>query len=295
MQEFFHLAVTGKMDKDTLNVMKQPRCGVSDVSEGQKAPIRIWNKKVLTYRINNYTPDLPRRTIEAAIARAFQVWSDVTPLTFQKVFIPADIEIAFVHGEHGDYSPFDRQGGVLAHAYYPGVGIGGDTHFDEAEKWSAYNREVNLFLVAAHEFGHALGLSHSNVVGSLMYPTYSYTNPQIFRLPSNDRRRIQRLYVSSEGYKGCVVVRQQPAELAAESDSDEAEEEHGPVLEAGEGPDEGSASEAEIGPEPLGIDVQTPEPPEADSREAEEQEEPVPSARKQKLTKETPQRSDLGQ
>ncbi|XP_034265084.1 matrix metalloproteinase-18-like [Pantherophis guttatus] len=194
MQKFFHLAVTGKMDKDTLNVMKQPRCGVSDVSEGQKAPIRIWNKKVLTYRINNYTPDLPRRTIEAAIARAFQVWSDVTPLTFQKVFRAADIEIAFVHGEHGDYSPFDRQGGVLAHAYYPGSGIGGDTHFDEAEKWSSYNREVNLFLVAAHEFGHALGLSHSNVVGSLMYPTYSYTNPQIFRLPSNDRRRIQRLY-----------------------------------------------------------------------------------------------------
>ncbi|XP_058041566.1 matrix metalloproteinase-18-like [Ahaetulla prasina] len=194
MQEFFHLSVTGRMDKDTLNVMKQPRCGVSDDSEDHKAPTRIWNKKVLTYRINNYTPDLPRTTVEAAIEKAFQVWSDVTPLRFQKVFRPADIEISFARGEHGDYNPFDRQGGVLAHAYFPGSGIGGDTHFDEAEKWSAENRGVNLFLVAAHEFGHALGLSHSNVIGSLMYPTYAYTNPQSFSLPDNDRQRIQRFY-----------------------------------------------------------------------------------------------------
>ncbi|XP_070607762.1 macrophage metalloelastase-like [Erythrolamprus reginae] len=194
MQKFFHLAVSGKMDKDTLNVMKQPRCGVSDVTEGQKAPVRIWTKRVLTYRIKNYTPDLKRGPVDAAIAKAFRVWSDVTPLKFHKVSRPADIEIAFEHGEHGDYNPFDRRGGVLAHAFFPGSGIGGDTHFDEAEKWSEYNREVNLFLVAAHEFGHALGLSHSNVVGSLMYPTYSYNNPSSFRLPINDRQRIQRLY-----------------------------------------------------------------------------------------------------
>ncbi|XP_015670200.1 matrix metalloproteinase-18 [Protobothrops mucrosquamatus] len=194
MQEFFHLTVTGKMDKQTVNVMKRPRCGVSDVSEGHKAGTRIWNKRVLTYRINNYTPDLPRSTVNTAIAKAFRVWSDVTPLSFQKVFRPADIEIFFAHGEHGDNNPFDRQGGVLAHAYYPGPGIGGDAHFDEAERWSEYNRETNLFLVAAHEFGHALGLSHSNVIGSLMYPTYTYTNPNYFRLPSNDRQRIQRFY-----------------------------------------------------------------------------------------------------
>uniref|UniRef100_A0A8C7E1S9 Peptidase metallopeptidase domain-containing protein n=1 Tax=Naja naja TaxID=35670 RepID=A0A8C7E1S9_NAJNA len=193
MQKYFHLAVTGKMDKDTLNVMKQPRCGVSDVSEEYKA-IRIWNKQVLTYRINNYTPDLSRRTVDTTIARAFRVWSDVTPLRFQKVFSRADIEIFFAYGAHGDDSAFDGRGKVLAHAYFPGPGIGGDTHFDEAEKWSAYNREVNLFLVAAHEFGHALGLSHSNVFGSLMFPSYTYSNPQFFRLPDNDRQRIQRLY-----------------------------------------------------------------------------------------------------
>lgn len=53
---------------------------------------------------------------------------------------------------------------------------------------------VNLFLVAAHEFGHSLGLAHSNVYGALMYPLYSYQNPENFRLSADDRRGIQKLY-----------------------------------------------------------------------------------------------------
>ncbi|XP_007443198.2 macrophage metalloelastase-like [Python bivittatus] len=194
MQKFFHLTVTGKMDKETLTVMKKTRCGVPDVSEENKAGTTIWNKRQLTYRINNYTPDLPRWKVDETIVKAFQVWSDVTPLSFRKTSRPADIEIFFAHGDHGDYGRFDGRGGILAHAFFPGSGLGGDTHFDEAERWSEYNRETNLFLVAAHEFGHALGLTHSNVVGSLMYPTYTYRDPNSFRLPSNDRRRIQRFY-----------------------------------------------------------------------------------------------------
>lgn len=57
-----------------------------------------------------------------------------------------------------------------------------------------YAAGVNLFLVAAHEFGHSLGLAHSNVRGALMYPLYSYVNPETFTLPQDDRRGIQKLY-----------------------------------------------------------------------------------------------------
>ncbi|XP_061485593.1 collagenase 3-like [Rhineura floridana] len=195
MQQFFHLTVTGKMDKETMNVMKKPRCGVLDVSENHKsAGVSRWGKNLLTYRINNYTPDMHKSKVNEAIAMAFKVWSDVTPLQFKRTFGPADIEISFAYGAHGDYNPFDGPGGTLAHAYFPGSGIGGDAHFDESEQFSQYNRGVNLFLVAAHEFGHSLGLRHSNVPGALMYPTYSYVDPKNFYLPYDDRRKIQRLY-----------------------------------------------------------------------------------------------------
>lgn len=47
-------------------------------------------------RIVNYTPDLPQKKVDDAIRRAFMVWSDVTPLQFQRVFNRhADIVIGF--------------------------------------------------------------------------------------------------------------------------------------------------------------------------------------------------------
>ncbi|NXE37638.1 MMP7 protein, partial [Ptilorrhoa leucosticta] len=196
MQRYFHLTVTGKLDTETERIMKFPRCGFPDVAEYQTFPgTPKWKKTHLTYKIVSYTSDLPTNKVDDAIKRALMVWSDVTPLRFQRVFMRhADIEIRFARREHGDGSPFDGRGGVLAHAFAPGEGIGGDAHFDDDEKWSDINQDVNLFLVAAHEFGHSLGLAHSNHPGALMYPLYSYQNPETFRLSDDDRRGIQKLY-----------------------------------------------------------------------------------------------------
>ncbi|XP_050188695.1 matrilysin [Myiozetetes cayanensis] len=196
MQRFFHLTVTGTLNKETEETMKLPRCGMPDIAEYQTFPGNPrWKKTHLTYRIVNYTPDLPRWKVDDAIKKALMVWSDVTPLNFRRIQRgQADIEIRFARRAHGDGYPFDGRGNTLAHAFAPGEGIGGDAHFDEDEKWSDFNQEVNLFLVAAHEFGHSLGLAHSSVRGALMYPIYSYENPATFRLSADDRRGIQKLY-----------------------------------------------------------------------------------------------------
>nr|XP_015807524.2 collagenase 3 [Nothobranchius furzeri] len=194
MQRFFKLKVTGKVDEATLDVMKKPRCGVPEVRGYSHFPRDLkWGKNNVTFRILNYTPDLVKSDVDRAIRRALNVWSDVTPLTFHKLHEGnADIMISFGTKEHGDYNPFDGPNGLLAHAYPPGPGIGGDTHFDEEEHWTKDSSMYNLFIVAAHELGHALGMSHSSDPGALMYPIYSYTTG--YPLSEDDIEGIQDLY-----------------------------------------------------------------------------------------------------
>uniref|UniRef100_A0A8C9TC86 Collagenase 3 n=1 Tax=Scleropages formosus TaxID=113540 RepID=A0A8C9TC86_SCLFO len=189
VQNFFHLEVTGKLDTKTLGMMTKARCAESDVDQFRTK----WLSTNLTFRIVNYTPDLKKSEVDRAIRKAFNVWSRVTPLVFEKLYKGnADIMISFVSKEHGDNNPFDGPEGLLAHAYAPGKNLGGDVHFDDDERWTSDSTEYNLFLVAAHEFGHALGLSHSTDPGALMHPMYSYN--QGYPLSELDVHEIQALY-----------------------------------------------------------------------------------------------------
>ncbi|XP_066103789.1 neutrophil collagenase [Saccopteryx bilineata] len=200
MQRFFGLKVTGRPNEETLEMMQKPRCGVPDTGDFMLTPGNPkWRQTNLTYRIINYTPQLPHTSVEAAIEKAFNIWSGVSPLTFTKTSQgEADINIDFVERAHGDNSPFDGPNGILAHAFQPGPGLGGDAHFDAEETWTSTSENYNLFLVAAHEFGHSLGLSHSTDPGSLMYPNYAFSEPSTYSLPQDDINGIQAIYGPSD-------------------------------------------------------------------------------------------------
>ncbi|MFT7803365.1 matrix metalloproteinase-20-like [Arapaima gigas] len=199
MQRFFGLNVTGSLDPATLEVMRMPRCGVSDVQEYSDQGPKRWTKRVVSYSIGKYTADMPERTVEHLIGSALNVWASASSLTFVRSFSrSANILVDFVTREHGDSYPFDGPMGTLAHAYGPGEGIGGDTHFDDDEVWTSGSDGLNLYVVAAHEFGHALGLSHSNNPESLMYPTYKKRNQQNL-LSREDTLKLSILYGTRTG------------------------------------------------------------------------------------------------
>lgn len=229
MQRFGGVRETGVLDEATLKLMATPRCslpdivGVEDMLRRRRRRRRYaltglkWHKTDLTWSVHSYpsqsvSPGMSGALAETLLTHALKTWSDAAPLTFRRVpgnsgGVPTggDIRVSFARLLHEDGYPFDGQGGTLAHAFFPSRDeVGGDTHFDDDEVWSygdGSSGSTDLFTVAVHEFGHALGLSHSSSDPSIMRPYYQGPVKDIpnFQLDLDDKMAIQQLYGVKDG------------------------------------------------------------------------------------------------
>uniref|UniRef100_A0A182XH07 Peptidase metallopeptidase domain-containing protein n=1 Tax=Anopheles quadriannulatus TaxID=34691 RepID=A0A182XH07_ANOQN len=187
VQKFGALPQTGVLDRRTIELMSAPRCGVVDVMQHDQSlrhrryviGSESWRKRRITYFIANWSSKVGEDAVAKFMAKAFGEWSKYSKLRFVRVYDPsADIIVGFGSGHHGDNYPFDGPGNVLAHAFYPYEmnAYGGDVHFDEDENWKENSTHlsegVDFYSVAIHELGHSLGLAHSPVYSSLMFPYY---------------------------------------------------------------------------------------------------------------------------
>jgi hypothetical protein len=152
----------------------------------------------LGYYFGALASGLPRTQAQSEILRALSEWTKYADLSFSPAPSPAalrTVSILFASGAHGDPYPFDGPGAVLAHTFYPVPAntepIAGDMHFDDAENWSI-GQQLDLFSVALHEAGHALGLAHSDSPSAVMYPYYR----RVSGLNTEDITAIRQIYAS---------------------------------------------------------------------------------------------------
>lgn len=221
LQSFANLEPTGEINRDTLELMRRPRCGAPDLPSSPDflpsnslSPLQLhhrrhrrfviqgqkWEHPIVTWSlVNQSMANLDAGQVRRVLHEALDLWAQNANLTFREVYSSeADIQVLFARQFHGDGYKFDGPGKILAHAFYPGTGIGGDAHFDEEETW-LLNEPLGtdgtrLFDVAAHEFGHSLGLGHSSVKEAIMFPWHHVSYRGKDSIPEDDRLGIQGIY-----------------------------------------------------------------------------------------------------
>ncbi|MGD1072518.1 MAG: matrixin family metalloprotease, partial [Bryobacteraceae bacterium] len=136
------------------------------------------NAAHLGYFFGALTPKVAAATVESEVLRALNEWSKYTNVIFKvgtSATAPRTVFVEFASGAHGDAYPFEGSSGVIAHTFYPvpvnPESIAGDMHLNADVDWHV-GGDVDIYSVALHEAGHAIGLGHSDKPGDVMYPYY---------------------------------------------------------------------------------------------------------------------------
>jgi len=172
------------------------------------------NGLTLGYFFSQLTEKLPANSSQSEILRAFNEWAKSANVGFTSApnaQAPQTVNILFATGAHGDSYPFDSPT-VLAHTFYPASvnpePIAGDMHLNDDERWQV-GADTDLYSVALHEAGHALGLVHVDDPNQVMYPYYRMHTT----LGTGDVSVVQSYYGAATGSTPSQPTQPTPAPL----------------------------------------------------------------------------------
>jgi len=186
-QQLSGIPPTGKLDDKTLDQTFIPRCGAPDIVHDENENLDADHDGIHYYKIQKYPGEdslslLSSNEIENVVAEAAQLWNSDGKLRITrsdsnhtaKVIISFESPSGWPgHTEEELARPvFDETTGKML------------IHLDTMQSWAdkntlagltygaAFNLHVQLLQVMLHQFGHVLGLPHTNRVTSVMSPYY---------------------------------------------------------------------------------------------------------------------------
>jgi matrix metalloproteinase-14 (membrane-inserted) len=162
-----------------------------------------WNRSEVVYHVNPLNLDLPEAAVEAGVSAGASVWADQSLASF-----------AFTYGGRSAQTANTNDGlnlvvfrnsagsGAIATTYWwsnsSGIIDADIVFWDAAYRFfsgtSGCSGGFYIEDIAAHEFGHALGLGHSAITSATMYPSTSSCNQRNRTLDADDIAGVQALY-----------------------------------------------------------------------------------------------------
>lgn len=195
-QYMFGLEVDGEISAKELSTMALPRCSVPDCMV-MEASLPAWDLSILpiTWFVRDRDNDLTAAQWDTNIANALVAIAEVCSLTFQRVDREDEANIILYTGTE------DGAGNTIAWCQLPGSGrYKGQSKlmFDRAERFvnSPNQQGIWHYPICLHELLHGMGLSHTNVQGSIMQPTYS---PALYTVDSWSKNELTTRYGKRTG------------------------------------------------------------------------------------------------
>jgi hypothetical protein len=177
-----------------------PLVGHAFTSSGHK-----WKVNSVNYYINPANNDVPEADAITAIQKGAAVWADQSNANFAFYYMGRTTGNSFAANYKNEvFFRNTKNGSLVAEAYrwYNAAGdiIDSDIAFyDASQSFSTTaaatcSSKMLVENFAAHEFGHALGLSHSALTTATMYPSGKSCSTAWLSLDPDDLTGVETLY-----------------------------------------------------------------------------------------------------